>query len=185
MSENWNTDSENDSREWNKQNPGSGQEWNQQNTRGGQEWNQQNTGSQQWNQQNNDGTWYGTENYGGNDVYGKPKNDSNGFGVASLVLGIMTLLLFCMCISWITGLLAIIFGIVQLVKSRKKGLAIGGIITGAIGLLLSILLYAGVFLNFSNPGRVHIYDDFYNDFYDDFYDEFYENGNETVLQEFI
>ena len=66
---------------------------------------------------------------------------SNGFAVASLVLGIVGLIAFCMVIP---PVLALIFGIVgynQLNKAGAqsgKGMAIAGIVLGCIGCLLSL-----------------------------------------------
>ena len=101
--------------------------------------------------------------------YGSNKSESEGFGIASLVLGIITVLLFCTCISWITGILAIIFGIIQLVKGNKKGMAIVGLITGGIGFAASIILYILIF--FTSLGSYSNYDDIYNHIYDDIYDD--------------
>ena len=101
--------------------------------------------------------------------YGSNKSESEGFGIASLVLGIITALLFCTCISWITGILAIIFGIIQLVKGNKKGMAIVGLITGGIGFIASVILYILIF--FTGLGSYSNYDDIYNHIYDDIYDD--------------
>lgn len=101
--------------------------------------------------------------------YGSNKSESEGFGIASLVLGIITVLLFCTCISWITGILAIIFGIIQLVKGNKKGMAIAGLITGGIGFIVSVILYILIF--FTGIGSYSNYDDIYNHIYDDIYDD--------------
>lgn len=101
--------------------------------------------------------------------YGSNKSESEGFGIASLVLGIITVLLFCTCISWITGILAIIFGIIQLVKGNKKGMAIVGLITGGIGFIASVILYILIF--FTSLGSYSNYDDIYNHIYDDIYDD--------------
>ena len=101
--------------------------------------------------------------------YGSNKSESEGFGIASLVLGIITALLFCTCISWITGILAIIFGIIQLVKGNEKGMAIVGLITGGIGFAASIILYILIF--FTSLGSYSNYDDIYNHIYDDIYDD--------------
>lgn len=68
--------------------------------------------------------WYGRQasQAGGTYYWQEPiKSESIGFGIASLVLGILSLLLFCTCINWLTGILAIIFGIIQIVKSEKRG----------------------------------------------------------------
>jgi DNA-directed RNA polymerase subunit RPC12/RpoP len=71
---------------------------------------------------------------------------SNGFAVASLVLGIIGVPFSC---SVIVPALAVIFGIVALVQigggkaegSSGKGLAIGGIACGAIGLFISARVF--------------------------------------------
>lgn len=49
----------------------------------------------------------------------KQKGDGRGYGIASLILGIVSVLLFCTCINWVTGILAIIFGIIQITKIRS------------------------------------------------------------------
>ncbi|HZZ43278.1 MAG TPA: DUF4190 domain-containing protein [Tepidisphaeraceae bacterium] len=68
---------------------------------------------------------------------------ANGFCVASLVLGIIGLPASC---TVITPLLAVIFGIIGLTQTSKqgadssgKGMAIAGIICGAIGCILAVL----------------------------------------------
>lgn len=69
------------------------------------------------------------------------KEDSIGFGVASMVLGILSIFTFVCCINYIFAILAIIFGIVQLVKSKKKGMAITGIITAAISIIIATIFW--------------------------------------------
>ena len=70
---------------------------------------------------------------------------SNGFCVAALVLGIIGIPAFC---TVITPLLAIIFGIIGYNQVSKgtgaggKGMAIAGIICGAIGTFLGIMMHA-------------------------------------------
>ena len=91
------------------------------------------------------------------------KKDSQGFGIASLILGILSLLLFCTCINIPLAILAIIFGIIQLVKYKQKGLAIGGLVTAGISLLLLIILVAAFPSTSSN---------LYEDLYDDLYEEY-------------
>lgn len=67
-------------------------------------------------------------------------SESKGFGIASLVLGILSILFSCsVVISLIMGILSIIFGIIQINKKQAKGMSIAGIITSAVGLILSIL----------------------------------------------
>jgi len=66
----------------------------------------------------------------------------NGFAVASLVLGLVSLIGICCCVGLIdiiTIPLAIIFGIIALVKKRHaNGLAITGIITSGVSLAILI-----------------------------------------------
>lgn len=123
-----------------------------------------------------DNPYYTNTSYGNGNTnynYGQPngnnKSESEGFGIASLILGIITVLLFCTCISWITGILAIIFGILQLVKGNKKGMAVVGLITGGIGLVASIILYILIF--FTGLGSYSSYNDIYDHIYDDIYDD--------------
>ena len=78
----------------------------------------------------------------GQETYQPP---SRGFGIASLVLGILSLVLYCTCINILLAVLAIIFGILQLVqKNSPKGMAIGGIVTACLSIILyivSVILY--------------------------------------------
>ena len=76
---------------------------------------------------------------------------SNGMAVASLILGILSLIL-----CWIPGvnfvaiilaIVAIILGILGMKKAKEpmtggRGMAIGGLITGILGLIISILILA-------------------------------------------
>ena len=71
----------------------------------------------------------------------EPAKDKKGFSIAALVLGIISLVLFCLWyISIPCGILAIIFGILG-IKSTKKGMSIAGVVTGAIGLVVSIVIF--------------------------------------------
>lgn len=65
-----------------------------------------------------------------------------GFGIASMVLGIISLLCFCSCINIILAILAIIFGIIQIVSYETKGMAIAGIVTATISVILFVTCYA-------------------------------------------
>jgi len=70
---------------------------------------------------------------------------SNGFCVASMVLGIIGIPAGC---TVIPPVLAIIFGIIGLSQVKKdadsgRGMAVGGIVCGLIGGLLAIMWYAG------------------------------------------
>ena len=125
-----------------------------QNTFGGSDYsnmnqNRNNYGQTDYSQNQN---YYGQPNYNQNpnynqQPYGQPypgmatKSDSTGFGIASLVLGIVSLFTFFCCINDILAIVAIVLGIVQIVKSTKKGLAIGGIVTAVISIIGSIIFW--------------------------------------------
>ncbi len=68
--------------------------------------------------------------------------ESNGMAIAALVIGIGSMVLAIIPVigflSWILSPLAIILGAIALRKTVGKGLAIGGIITGVIGVLICI-----------------------------------------------
>lgn len=73
----------------------------------------------------------------------------NGLGIAALVLGILSLVSWFLFIGGLFGLIAIILGVIALGRVKRgeannKGMAIAGIVTGAIGLLLTILVVVGV-----------------------------------------
>lgn len=66
--------------------------------------------------------------------------DSQGLSIASLVLGILAIVTSVVWyISIVLGVLAIIFGAVSVKKQGRKK-AIAGIVTGSIGVVLSLLI---------------------------------------------
>lgn len=79
----------------------------------------------------------------GNYTRSEESGTGNGFGIASLILGIVSLVGLCFCLGPITGLLAIIFGIIHLARRpEKRSFGIAGIITGSMGVILSIIIFA-------------------------------------------
>ena len=74
-----------------------------------------------------------------------------GMAIASLVLGIVSIVTGC-CIYYLSipcAILAIVFGVIVLRKNEGgRGMCIAGIICGAVGILLSILLiiFAGILI---------------------------------------
>jgi hypothetical protein len=85
---------------------------------------------------------------------------SNGMAIAALVIGIGSMVLAIIPVigflSWILSPLAIILGAIALRKTVGKGLAIGGIITGVIGVLICIAWVAlfGAALNSMPAGTM-------------------------------
>ncbi len=100
------------------------------------QYNQVPQGNQQYN-----APQYQTPQYG-QPMYGQPPvvpDNSKGFAIASLIIGILSVT--CCCGGWLPSILAVVFGIIS--KNRKKennGMALAGIILGAIGIVFSIIL---------------------------------------------
>ncbi len=66
--------------------------------------------------------------------------ESGGFGIASMICGIISLLACCLwCISVPLAVISIVLGILQICKGTGKGMAIAGIVCSAIGLFLTLL----------------------------------------------
>lgn len=75
-----------------------------------------------------------------NGYYGQPP--SQGFGIASLVCGILALVMCCIwCLSIPLGVVSIVLGILQIQKKTAKGMAIAGIVCSVLGILLSIVVF--------------------------------------------
>ena len=76
-------------------------------------------------------------------VHAQSLPQSNGFAIASLVLGILSIV--CAFIPvlgltvWIIAPLGLVFGLVALTRPAGKGMAIGGSICSGIGLLICVL----------------------------------------------
>jgi hypothetical protein len=66
------------------------------------------------------------------------QKDFKGVSTAGMVLGI-TSIIFAFLLGFVLGILAIIFSIIGL-KRKKNGLAITGLVTGIIGLLLNLAI---------------------------------------------
>lgn len=106
-------------------------------------------------------------------VYGEAaveplKPQKKGFAIASLVLGITSIIPGCCC-SWIgviLGILAIVFAILFLNANKgalvSKGMAIAGLILGAVGILVcTILLIIGI-ANVASGGYQDMIDEITN-----------------------
>ena len=73
------------------------------------------------------------------------KTESKGFSIASMVLGIVSLVLSCFIyISVPCAILAIIFGVIGM-KKGGKGMGIAGLVLGIITIVLWLLALIGLF----------------------------------------
>lgn len=87
----------------------------------------------------------GYDPYGGQGGWGP--SPANGLGIAAMVLGILSICLFCFygIASVVLGILALIFGILgrkraQRGEATNGGQALAGIITGAVGVLIGVVI---------------------------------------------
>lgn len=81
----------------------------------------------------------------GNYQYGqhdrRDTSPGNGFGIASMVLGIISLALFCTCINIPLGIAAIVFGVLHLIRNpENKVFGIVGIVTSGISVVAFVLM---------------------------------------------
>lgn len=149
-------------------------------------------GYQQNNWQNSgfQGNYY----YGGQN-YQPPRKPASAFSVASLVMGIISLLLVCCGLSYVFGALGIIFAILSRTSGQKMdsqasigmGLSIAG---SVIGIIVLVVYLAGNYSyiassleNFENYQQYYYdgsMDDFYGtddyDDYFDYYEDYFDGG---------
>lgn len=135
---------------------------------------------------------YGPQGYGYQQPYRQPpKTGNNYFGIASLSLGIISILCFCTFFNVLVAIAAIILGIVQLASEREnrklgipgksgKGLAWGGIICGIVSIIL--LIVTCVILFTSTEFR-KTFEEEYQKAYDRQYQQTQEDDNS--LEDFL
>ena len=91
--------------------------------------------------------------------------------IASMVLGILALVLFCFCINIPVAIMAVIFGIIHICRhTGNNGFAIAGIVTSVVSVILTILLTIVLYFMGVNSASTWIYDGYYpfgNYFYED------------------
>lgn len=148
---------------------GSGQQYdNQQSFNNQQPYNDPQSFNGQNNYQNN---YYGENPYNNqpnfnnqyngqyNNGYYDERKPSNGFAVASLILGILSILLSC-CYGF--GIFLSIPGIILAIVSRKSnngklsGMAIGGLVCSILGTLIAAFMIITVVKVFSSPDFMEI-----------------------------
>lgn len=142
-------------------------------------------------------------NYQYNNAYQQPvpSQPGKGMGIASMVLGIIALIVsavaccmpFGYLLASLLGILSIVFGIIAIAKKSGRGMGIAGIICSVVGLLLaivmlvfSILLGVGVAASSDYADDYDDYDYDYNYDYDDYnYDYDYEDIDWDEVEEML
>lgn len=97
-----------------------------------------------------------------------PQKQTNGFAIASMVLGIISVL--CCCIGYISiilGILAIVFfAIDRKTNGKSNGMAIAGLILGIFGILMGVLAIVSSISGFMNE-----YESIYSSVFESLYGE--------------
>ena len=105
---------------------------------------------------------YSTQQY--EDPYrNTPPEEPSGLAIASLVLGIISLVLSCGYINIVTGIISIILGAIHLAKHKtRRGMAIAGIVCSIISIVLLVILVAiGLAFLSSSPDIMNMYGDMF------------------------
>lgn len=78
-------------------------------------------------------------------AWSRPAQTGDGFAVASMVLGIVGICTFWFGLGIVTSILAVIFGLIVLYSARRRavgrGMAIAGLATGGLALLITLLFF--------------------------------------------
>ena len=120
--------------------------------------------------QNQNGRPYYENQTGGGlhpDQFQKKSSSGNGFGIASMILGIMSLVLFCTCLNIPLSVAAVIFGGLHLGRSTEgRAMAVTGIVSAilsVIAFIVTLVLLWGPFQSFywevmqeMQIGRAHV-----------------------------
>ena len=99
-----------------------------------------------------------------------PKKHSKGFAIASMVLGILSVM--CCCFEYFSIVMAIVavvfFAVDRRTNGKSNGMAIAGLVLGIFGIVLSVfsILSTILFKDFYEQ-----YSSIYSSMLDDFYGE--------------
>lgn len=107
---------------------------------------------------------YGQNQYYAAEDTGKVTGGNIGVSIASLVCGIFSII--CCCASYFAlalAIAAIVLGIISIVKKYDgQGMAIAGIATGGVGIVISIV---ALVIAFASYGTGNLMEEFMNEFY--------------------
>ncbi len=109
-----------------------------------------------------------------------PKKADNGLAIASLVLGIIALLLFLSFFNILLALVSIVLGGIYLSQAKgqkgSQGLAIAGIITSVLSVVLCGACYGFIIANIANiydasEDLIQYYEEYDEDYFDNYLDD--------------
>lgn len=130
---------------------------------------------------------------GGSFYHSSSRPGSSGFGIASMVLGILALVFFCGCINIPLAIISIILAIIQLSrKGEGKGFAIAGIVTSVVSVILTVIMIVVVYIaGFGTTWWMRANtlpfeyfmdgDDYYGDDYDDYFNDHGDHSNDLSV----
>ena len=134
------------------------------------QWNNQNEQSEQsaTDQQND----FYTQQPSGYDFTPPQKKATNGYAIASLILGVISIVLCsCSCLSIVTAILAIVFALLSRAGKPMDGKALGGMICGIVALVLVVVSVVFVLIFYAETNTedyMQFYEDMQSDFYEDY-----------------
>ncbi len=130
-------------------------------------------------QDNTQGQYNSYEAYPTNNPYVQPQVDnSKGLQIASLVLGIISIVGCCCCGFFIIpcGIVGLILGIIGMKRAKEcgvnSGMSLAGIITSAVGIVIGLIVAAFVGLAYIADNS--FVEDFYSEFGEGYYEEYYD-----------
>lgn len=130
------------------------------------------TGQQENSQYGYNGQQYG---YAGSQQPMQPKKGS-GCAIAALVLGILSLILCCVG-GGLLGIIGVILGIISICRKESgRGMAIGGLVTSGIGILIGIFMLVQILAVVAGLGSLSEKD--WQDIRDAIYEELEKEGYE-------
>lgn len=133
---------------------------------------------------------------GGSFYHSTSPSGGSGFGIASMVLGILALVFFCGCFNIPLAIISIILAIIQLSrKGEGKGFAIAGIVTSVVSVILTVVMIVMIYIagfgaNWwmrANTLPFEYFmdgDDYYGDDYDDYFDDHGGHSNDLSVDGF-
>lgn len=85
----------------------------------------------------------------------EPEKKARGFGIAAMILGILSILLICVQpFGVVLAVAAVVLGILGVVKAQGKGMATSGIVMGGISLVTGVIIlifFGSIFQNTFGP----------------------------------
>lgn len=86
----------------------------------------------------------------------EPPKPTKTLGIISLVTGIFSMVGLCCCCGPISGIVAIVCGVLQIQKTPDdKGFSIAGIVTGLLGIIITIIVFVifVIFVAYQDPAE--------------------------------